>query len=55
VLRLGANGTGARLLAHVTQRSWDQLKLAEEMPVYGLVKGVALLRAQSAPPWPCFD
>jgi molybdate transport system ATP-binding protein len=49
VLRLGTDGTGARLLAHVTRRSWDQLKLAEEMRVYSLVKSVALLPAQSAP------
>ncbi len=54
VLRLGADGTGARLLAHVTRRSWDQVfrdqtKLAEGMPVYGLVKSVALLPTPSAP------
>ena len=50
VLTLGADGSGARLLAHVTRRSWDQLKLAEKMPVYGLVKSVALLPAHAVLP-----
>ena len=42
VLGLGADGTGNRLLARVTRRSWDQLGLAEHMPVYCQVKSVAL-------------
>jgi molybdate transport system ATP-binding protein len=44
VLGLGAEGTGASLLARVTRRSWDQLGLTEGMPVYAQVKGVALAR-----------
>lgn len=43
VLKLGMDGTGARLLAHVTRRSWDQIKFAEGIQVYGLIKSVALL------------
>jgi molybdate transport system ATP-binding protein len=42
VLALGANGTGARLLARLTRRSWDQLQLAAGMSVIAQVKGVAL-------------
>lgn len=45
VLKLGMEGTGVRLLAHVTRRSWDQIKAAEGMPVYSLIKSVALLPA----------
>jgi molybdate transport system ATP-binding protein len=61
VLALGANGTGARLLARLTRRSWDQLQLAAGMSVIAQVKGVALTpgRGQigiggslSAPPLP---
>jgi molybdate transport system ATP-binding protein len=44
VLGLGPDGTGERLLARVTQRSWDQLDLAEEMLVHAQVKGVALVQ-----------
>jgi molybdate transport system ATP-binding protein len=42
VLALGADGQGARLLARVTRRSWDQLGLAEGLEVLAQVKGVAL-------------
>jgi molybdate transport system ATP-binding protein len=42
VLGLGPNGTGARLLARVTRRSWDALHLKEEMTLYAQVKSVAL-------------
>jgi molybdate transport system ATP-binding protein len=42
VLGLGADGSGARLLARVTRRSWEQLDLAEGMTVYAQVKSVAL-------------
>ncbi|MGP9813628.1 molybdenum ABC transporter ATP-binding protein [Rhodopseudomonas sp. NSM] len=42
VLALGADGRGARLLARVTRRSWDQLQLAEGIDVFAQVKGVAL-------------
>jgi len=47
VLGLGEGGDGARLLARVTRRSWETLGLAEDMPVYAQVKGVALARGRS--------
>jgi molybdate transport system ATP-binding protein len=43
VLALGADGCGARLLARITRRSWDQLGLAEAMGVFAQVKGVSLV------------
>jgi molybdate transport system ATP-binding protein len=43
VLALGADGCGARLLARITRRSWDQLELAEAMSVFAQVKGVSLV------------
>ena len=42
VIRLGAAGEGARVLARVTRRSWDQLALAPGKEVFAQVKGVAL-------------
>lgn len=48
VLGLGDAGDGARLLARVTRRSWETLGLAENMPVYAQVKGVALARGRGA-------
>jgi molybdate transport system ATP-binding protein len=45
VLRLGFDGTGARLLARVTRRSWEQLALAEGMEAYAQIKSVALAPA----------
>lgn len=42
VLALGPEGQGVRLLARVTRRSWDQLRLAEGLDVFAQVKGVAL-------------
>jgi molybdate transport system ATP-binding protein len=42
VLGLGPDGQGARLLARVTRRSWEQLGLAEGMSVHAQVKGVSL-------------
>jgi molybdate transport system ATP-binding protein len=42
VLGLGTQGTGARLLARVTRRSWEALNLREQMTVYAQVKSVAL-------------
>ena len=42
LLALGTDGNGARLLARVTRRSWDQLGLAEQTPIYAQVKGVSL-------------
>jgi molybdate transport system ATP-binding protein len=44
LLGLDADGTGARLLARVTRRSWEQLGLAEGMSVYAQIKSVALAR-----------
>jgi molybdate transport system ATP-binding protein len=44
VLTLTADGAGPRLLARITRRSWEQLKLAEGMPVFAQVKGVSLAR-----------
>jgi len=43
VLALGSDGHGAKLLARITLRSWDQLGLAEQMPVFAQVKGVSLV------------
>lgn len=42
VLALGDEGGGARLLARLTRRSWDQLQLADGDSVIAQVKGVAL-------------
>ena len=39
---LGVDGRGARLLARLTRRSWDQLGLADGAAVYAQVKAVAL-------------
>jgi molybdate transport system ATP-binding protein len=43
VLGLGPEGTGARLLARVTRRSWELLELLEGTDVYAQIKGVALV------------
>lgn len=41
---LGFNsGSGARVLARVTRRSWDLLELAEGMDLYAQIKGAALV------------
>ena len=45
VLGLGDNGSGARLLARITRRSWDALGLAEGMDVFAQIKGVSLVSA----------
>lgn len=47
VLALGAEGEGARILARVTRRSWDELGLAPGQPIFAQVKGVALVSAPS--------
>jgi molybdate transport system ATP-binding protein len=44
VLGLGEDGTGARLLARVTRRSWETLGFSEGERVYAQVKSVALAR-----------
>ena len=41
-LALGEDGQGARLLARLTRKSWEQLRLAEGIQVHAQVKGVAL-------------
>ena len=41
-LALGEEGTGARLLARVTRKSWDALELAPDARAYAQVKAVAL-------------
>jgi molybdate transport system ATP-binding protein len=43
VLALGADASGAQLLARITRRSWDLLGLADAIPVYAQVKGVSLV------------
>ncbi len=43
VLALGPDGCGARLLARITSRSWEQLELAEGMDVFAQIKGVSLV------------
>lgn len=48
VIGLGRDGAGARLLARVTRRSWDHLKLSEGIAVYAQIKGVALARTQGS-------
>jgi molybdate transport system ATP-binding protein len=50
VLGLGAEGEGARLLARVTRRSWDQLQLDEGIEVFAQVKGVALAPGRETAP-----
>ena len=42
VLRLGADGNGARLLSRVTRRSVDRLRLRDGASVFAQVKGVSL-------------
>ncbi|NYZ13066.1 molybdenum ABC transporter ATP-binding protein [Azospirillum sp. RWY-5-1] len=44
VVALGPAGTGARLLARVTRKSWDLLGLAPGEPVFAQIKGVALVQ-----------
>jgi len=41
-LALGAEGQGAKLLSHLTRRSWDALSLGVGEAVYAQVKSVAL-------------
>jgi molybdate transport system ATP-binding protein len=48
VLALGHDGAGARLLARVTRRSWDQMQLAEGLDIFAQVKGVALAPGRTA-------
>lgn len=48
VLGLGAEGTGARILARITRLSWDSLGLAPGQPIHAQVKGVALVSPPAA-------
>ena len=43
VLRLGTEGNGARIVARVTRKSRDVLRLAPGMTVFAQIKGVALV------------
>ena len=45
LLALGADGMGARILARVARRSWDQLGLTDGRSVHALVKSVSLARS----------
>lgn len=49
LLGLGPDGSGARLLSRVTERSWTQLDLKPGLDVFVQVKGVALVRREGAP------
>lgn len=42
VLGMGETGSGARIVARITQRSWSTLGLHEGMNVYAQIKGVSL-------------
>jgi molybdate transport system ATP-binding protein len=50
VVRLGAAGRGAPLLARVTRKSWQALGAAPGDLVYAQVKSVALVAASIASP-----
>ena len=49
LLALGADGKGARILARVARRSWDQLGLSGGRSVHALVKSVSLARSSQDP------
>ena len=50
VVRLGADGQGARLLARVTRKSWEALGIGPGAPVHAQVKSVALVAAGRSEP-----
>ncbi len=50
VLRLGAEGHGARIVARVTRKSRDVLQLAPGSAVFAQIKGVALVAAAGQAP-----
>ncbi len=50
VLRLGAEGHGARIVARVTRKSRDVLQLAPGSAVFAQIKGVALVTAGGQAP-----
>jgi molybdate transport system ATP-binding protein len=39
---LGADGTGDRILSHITRMSWDTLKLSEGSQIVAQIKSIAL-------------
>lgn len=43
LLALGPDGSGARILARITRRSWDDLRLGPGQPIFAQIKGVALI------------
>jgi molybdate transport system ATP-binding protein len=49
LLGLGADGSGARLLSRVTERSWKELALAPGLDVFAQIKAVALVRREEPP------
>jgi molybdate transport system ATP-binding protein len=49
LLGLGADGSGARLLSRVTERSWKELALAPGLDVFAQIKGAALVRRAEPP------
>jgi molybdate transport system ATP-binding protein len=48
VLALGPDGTGGRILARISRRSWDGLGLALEQPIFTQIKGMALVTRDQA-------
>jgi molybdate transport system ATP-binding protein len=50
MLGLGEDGRGARLIARITRKSWDDLALSEGSGVFAQVKGVSLLSFNSVTP-----
>ena len=46
LLGLGSDGSGAKLLSRVTERSWKELDLKPGLDVFAQVKGVALVRRE---------
>ena len=49
LLALGGVDAGARLVARITRKSWDELGLAPGMDVYAQVKGISLLSFGNVP------
>ncbi|HLG79827.1 MAG TPA: molybdenum ABC transporter ATP-binding protein [Bradyrhizobium sp.] len=49
VLALGTGGSGARILARITRRSWDALDLRDGIDVFAQIKGVSLVAVSDQP------
>lgn len=43
VVALGPDGTGARILARISRRSWDALRLGLDQAIFTQIKGMALV------------